>query len=88
MNTTNGRFNVERELYQVFWCAVDRMVRRSKYHLAGRATGKTYTLMFCFSRDEAVEIQTYLHEERENAGESLNQGWRERCLLRLLRKTT
>ncbi len=47
----------------------------------------SYTLMFKFTKDDAAYVQERLHTEREDAGETLDLGWRETCLLRLLRKT-
>lgn len=46
-----------------------------------------YTLSFKFQKDDAAFIQEKLHGDREIHKEKLDEHWRERCLLRLLRKT-
>jgi len=52
-----------------------------------KTENETYTLMFKFLKDDAAYVQETLHREREKNKESLDYHWRERCLLRLLRKT-
>lgn len=44
-----------------------------------------YTLQFKFLKDDAAFVQEKLHKNREENDESLDDHWRERCLLRLLR---
>lgn len=46
----------------------------------------SYTLMFHFQKDDAAYVMERLHRNREQNNESLDDKWRERCLLRLLRK--
>ncbi len=46
-----------------------------------------YTLTFTFLKDDAAFVQEKLHEDREINKEKLDEHWRERCLLRLLKKT-
>jgi hypothetical protein len=46
-----------------------------------------YTLNFKFQKDDAAFVQEKLHEDREMNKEKLDEHWRERCLLRILRKT-
>ena len=46
-----------------------------------------YTLNFKFQKDDAAFVQEKLHQDRETNKEKLDEHWRERCLLRLLRKT-
>lgn len=46
-----------------------------------------YRLIFKFQKDDAAFVQEKLHEDREINKEKLDEHWRERCLLRLLRKT-
>jgi hypothetical protein len=48
---------------------------------------ETYKLNFKFLKDDAAFVQELLHRNREENMESLDEHWRERCLLRLLRKT-
>ena len=48
---------------------------------------ENYTLIFKFEKDDAAFVQEKLHEDREINKEKLDEHWRERCLLRLLRKT-
>jgi hypothetical protein len=44
-----------------------------------------YTLMFKFQKDDAAYVQELLHRNREQHNEQIDQQWRERCLLRLLK---
>jgi hypothetical protein len=46
-----------------------------------------YILNFKFQKDDAAFVQEKLHEDREIHKEKLDDHWRERCLLRILRKT-
>ncbi len=46
-----------------------------------------YTLMFTFLKDDAAYIQEKLHRNREQNHEELDDHWRERCLMRVLKKT-
>jgi hypothetical protein len=45
-----------------------------------------YMLNFKFLKDDAAFVQEKLHRDREENQEELNEHWRERCLLRLLKK--
>jgi len=54
---------------------------------AGNVNDDNYSLIFKFTKEQASEVQERLHEDREKHQESLDLGWRERCLLRLLRMT-
>jgi len=44
-----------------------------------------YTLMFKLLKDDAAYVQEKLH--KENKDNALDEKWRERCLLKLLKKT-
>jgi hypothetical protein len=46
-----------------------------------------YALILHFKKDDAAWMTEQLHQDRENHQENLDDKWRERCLLRLLRKT-
>lgn len=44
-----------------------------------------YTLTFKFLKDDAAFVTELLHDEREKHTEDLGEGWREICLMRLLK---
>ncbi len=46
-----------------------------------------YTLNFKFQKDQAAYVQEKLHDNREIHNEELDEHWRERCLIRLLKQT-
>ncbi|MDI6755321.1 MAG: hypothetical protein QME78_13120 [Thermodesulfobacteriota bacterium] len=46
-----------------------------------------YSLEFKFLKDDAAFVMEQLHRDRENNLEQMDEYWRQRCLLRLLKKT-
>lgn len=83
----DGLFNMaltgfkEEELKEIF-------DYEKKDEVKAGAESEYYTLEFKFLKDDAAFVQESLHQDRENNKEKLDEHWRERCLLRILKKTT
>lgn len=44
-----------------------------------------YKIIFDFEKDDASFVQTILHKDLSERKEEMSEGWRERCLLRILK---
>jgi hypothetical protein len=54
--------------------------------LGEKEEAERYKIMFDFEKDDASFVQTALHKDLIKNKEEMNENWRERCLLRLLKK--
>jgi len=79
-------FGEEKEKIDLPQIDLEKFEEGCKKKKSSQIDSEFYTLMFHFLKDDAAYVQKLLHRNRENHKESLDEKWRERCLLRILKK--